>query len=81
MSYWLKQLSGPSQTFGTLGIARAIFLWKRYFKDQPRNLSLLYSKGIQQEGWFPAVGHGQFNENELSLEEELFQLQIDDGSI
>lgn len=68
-----------SHTFGALGIARALFLWKRHFKLDPlyeQVASLLLVRGSQEEGWFPAARHDQIDSNELSVEDSLSQLQV-----
>jgi hypothetical protein len=61
MYHWLRRLSGTSQTFGALGIAKAIlWLWKLNFKGNPlyeQVTWLLFFKGSQQDGWFSSSDH------------------------
>ena len=61
MYEWLEYLAGKSNTFGALGIAKAIvFLWKEHFKTNPiyeQVTTLLLSKGSEQPGWFPTADH------------------------
>jgi hypothetical protein len=71
---WLGYLAGQSRTFGALGIAEAVlFLWKEHFKPNPlyeQVTTLLFLRGSEQQGWFPAANH------RLPVEEELSKLQI-----
>ena len=71
---WFEHLAGKSNTFGALGIAKAVlFLWKEYFETNPlyeQVTTLLLSRGSEQQGWFPSANHS------LPITEELSKLQI-----
>lgn len=71
---WLEHLAGKSDTFGALGMAKAIvFLWKEHFKINPlykQVTTLLLLRGSEQQGWFPTTNHS------LPITEEFSKLQI-----
>ena len=73
MYNWLEHLAGQSNTFGALGIATAVVLWKEHFNGNPlyrQVTTLLLFRGSEQQGWFPSANHS------LPIMEDLSQLQI-----
>jgi hypothetical protein len=84
MYIWFERLFGPSQTFGTLGIAKVVlFLWKEHFKDDPiyqQVMQWLLVRGNEQEDWFPSPGHITLWRDELPLEDSFSRMRITNPS-
>lgn len=70
MYHFLHALSGTSRTFGALGIARALFLWRKFFRENPvyEQVGLMMlERASQQECWLRATDQDSFNVNEVQL--------------
>lgn len=84
MYIWLERLFGPSQNFGTLGIAKVVlFLWKEHFEEDPiyRQVMLwLLVRGNEQEDWFPSPDHIMLRTDELPLEDLFSRMRITNPS-
>jgi hypothetical protein len=78
----LKRLFAHSQDYGTLGIAKAVLLWKQLFQQDAlykQTMSWLILCGNQQWDWFACPAQG--SSSHLTLEGKLSGLTITEPTI